>query len=81
MSNFDFPVKKENLRFILIGLAINVLGYLLMIGGGANNPNEFNETELFSTVRITIAPILIVAGFGVILFGIMRKPKSTTKED
>jgi hypothetical protein len=81
MSNFDFPVKKENLRFILIGLAINVLGYLLMIGGGANNPNEFNETELFSTVRITIAPILIVAGFVVILFGIMRKPKSTTKED
>lgn len=81
MSNFDFPVKKENLRFILIGLAINVLGYLLMIGGGANNPNEFNETELFSTVRITISPILIVAGFVVILFGIMRKPKSTTKED
>lgn len=81
MSNFDFPVKKENLRFILIGLAINVLGYLLMIGGGANNPNEFNETELFSTVRITIAPILIVAGFVVILLGIMRKPKSTTKED
>lgn len=78
MSKFDFPVKKENLRFILIGLAINVLGYLLMIGGGSDNPNEFNEGELFSTIRITVAPILIVAGFVVIILGVMRKPKSTT---
>lgn len=76
MSKFDFPVKKENLRFILIGLAINVLGYLLMIGGGSDNPNEFNEGELFSTIRITVAPILIVAGFVVIILGIMRKPKT-----
>lgn len=77
MSKFDFPVKKENLRFILIGLAINVLGYLLMIGGGSDNPNEFNEGELFSTIRITVAPILIVAGFVVIILGVLRKPKST----
>lgn len=76
MSKFDFPVKKENLRFILIGLAINVLGYLLMIGGGSDNPNVFNEEALFSSVRITLAPILIVAGFVVIILGIMRKPKA-----
>jgi uncharacterized membrane protein len=79
MSKFDFPVKKDNLRIILIGLAINVLGYLLMIGGGSDNPNEFNEAELFSTIRITVAPILIVAGFVVIILGIMRKPKPTAE--
>lgn len=79
MSKFDFPVKKNNLRIILIGLAINVLGYLLMIGGGSDNPNEFNEAELFSTIRITVAPILIVAGFVVIILGIMRKPKPTAE--
>ena len=64
---------------ILIGLAINVLGYLLMIGGGSDNPNEFNEAELFSTIRITVAPILIVAGFVVIILGIMRKPKPSAE--
>jgi uncharacterized membrane protein len=79
MSKFDFPVKKDNLRLILIGLAINVLGYLLMIGGGSDNPNEFNEAELFSTIRITVAPILIVAGFVVIILGIMRKPKPSAE--
>ena len=81
MSKFDFPVKKENLRFILIGLAINVIGYLLMIGGGSDNPNKFNEDELFSTVRITIAPILIIAGVVVIILGIMRKPKPTADSE
>lgn len=74
MNNFGFPVNKDNLKFILIGLAINILGYILMIGGGSDNPNDFNEKELFSTVRITVAPFLILAGFIVILYGIMKKP-------
>jgi uncharacterized membrane protein len=81
MSNFDFPVKKDNFRFILIGLAINVLGYLLMIGGGSNNPTTFNETDLFSSTRITLSPILIILGFAVIIYGIMKKPTSTKTEE
>jgi hypothetical protein len=59
----------------LIGLAINILGFLLMIGGAAQSPNEFNEAELFSSTRITLAPILIVAGYIVIMFAIMKKKK------
>jgi hypothetical protein len=81
MSNFDFPVKKDNLRFILIGLAVNILGYILMIGGGSDNPNEFKESELFSGTRITLSPILIVLGFAIIIYGIMRKPKSSKTEE
>ena len=52
-----------------------VLGYLLMIGGGAANPNDFDENEIFSTRRITIAPLTIITGFIIVLLGIMKKPK------
>lgn len=81
MSNFDFPVKKENVRIILIGLVVNILGYLLMIGGGSDDPAKFDANELFSTVRITVAPILIVLGFGIIIYGIMKKNKSSKSEE
>lgn len=81
MSNFEFPLKKANIRIILIGLAINVLGYILMVGGGSEDPNKFNADELFSDMRITVAPILIVAGFAIILYGIMKKSKPDTNKD
>lgn len=77
----NFGFKPENYRFLLIGLAINVLGFLLMIGGATEDPNEFHKDELFSTVRITIAPMLIVAGYIVILYSIMRKKKSPSSEE
>ena len=80
-NKFDFPIKKENLRIIFIGLAINIIGYILMIGGGADNPAEFLEKVLFSTVRITVAPILIVAGFVVMIYGIMKKAKDSNSQE
>lgn len=80
MDNFGFPVKKDNLRFILIGLAINIIGYLVMIGGGSDDPAKFDGDALFSTVRITVAPILILAGFAIIVYGIMKKPSGKTEE-
>ena len=46
-----------------------------MIGGGSEDPNKFDGEALFSTVRITIAPIFILVGYGVILFSIIKKPK------
>ncbi|MNJ83915.1 hypothetical protein D3C87_13460 [compost metagenome] len=80
-NKFDFPIRKENLRIIFIGLAINILGYILMIGGGSDNPNEFHEAELFSSVRITLSPILIVAGFIVMIYGIMKKAKKDNSQE
>lgn len=71
-----FSFSKENYRLLLIGLVINVLGFILMIGGGASHPGEWDGEALFSTTRITIAPMLIVAGYVVIMFAIMRKPKA-----
>jgi hypothetical protein len=69
----DFGFHPENFKFLYIGLAINVIGFLLMIGGGSENLNEFKEDELFSSTRITLAPILIVAGYIVIIYAIMKK--------
>lgn len=71
-----FSFSKENYRLLLIGLAINILGFILMIGGGTEDPTKWDGDALFSTTRITIAPILIVAGYVVIMFAIMRKPKA-----
>lgn len=70
-----YAFNDKNYKMLLIGLAINVLGFILMIGGGADDPNEFNADELFSHVRITIAPMLIVLGYAVIMIAIMKKPK------
>ena len=74
-----FAFGKENYTLLLVGLAINVLGFILMIGGGSKDPNHFDSAQLFSEMRITVAPILIVAGYIVMLYAIMKKPKSTSK--
>lgn len=75
-NNAPFSFQKSNYRLLLIGLVINVLGFLLMIGGGAKELDHFDANEIFSPIRITLAPFLIVAGYVVILISIMRKPKA-----
>jgi hypothetical protein len=69
-----FIFGRKNYQFLLIGLALIFGGYLLMIGGGTDNPHEFSY-DIFSFRRITLAPILIIAGFVVEFFAIMYKPK------
>lgn len=75
-NNNMFAFGKENYKFLLIGLVINVIGFMLMIGGGSEDPAKFNADELFSARRITIAPILIVLGYIVMIYAIMKKRKS-----
>ena len=70
-----FAFGKENYRILIIGVVIVVVGYLLMIGGGSDDPNQFNADEIFSTRRVTIAPVTILVGFMVVLAGIMKKSK------
>lgn len=70
-----FAFGKENYRILIIGVLIVVTGYLLMIGGGSDDPNVFNADEIFSTRRLTVAPITILTGFVVVLLGIMKKSK------
>ena len=75
-----FGFQKENYRLLLIGIVINVVGFILMIGGGTDNPNNFNADELFSPIRITVSPMLIIAGYIVILYAIMKKPTKSDDE-
>lgn len=70
----------QNYYIILAGVGVLVLGYLLMIGGGSESPNEFNP-EIFSARRITVAPITLLIGFGVVLYGIMKSPKQPTEQE
>jgi hypothetical protein len=51
-----------------------------MIGGGTDNPNNFNADELFSPIRITVSPMLIIAGYIVILYAIMKKPVKSDED-
>ncbi|MEN9700672.1 MAG: hypothetical protein RLZZ301_1870 [Bacteroidota bacterium] len=70
-----FGIDPANYKWLYIGLAINILGFLLMLGGGSEDPNVFKADELFSSVRITIAPMLIVLGYIVIFYAIMKRKK------
>lgn len=70
-----FALSKENYRFLAIGFAIIIIGFILMIGGRAEDPTVFNESEIFSFRRITLAPIVVLAGFIFEIWAIMRKPK------
>jgi len=67
---------KENYLWMGIGIAVIALGMLLMAGGKSINPAEFNQKEVYSTTRITIAPLLIVIGLGIEIVAIFKKPKS-----
>lgn len=73
-SRSGFAFGKENYRLLLIGLALIVLGFLLMIGGGSKDPKVFSM-DIFNFQRLTLAPLLILAGYVVEIFAIMKKPK------
>ena len=64
---------KKNYVFIIIGCLVVILGFILMSGGGSETPNVFQEEELFSFRRITLAPFMVMLGYGVVLYGIMKK--------
>lgn len=76
--NQGFAFTRKNYQFMIIGLVIILIGFLLMIGGGSDDPNVFNP-EIFSTRRITIAPIVVFIGFAFEVFAIMYKAKPSQK--
>lgn len=74
-GNHTFLFDKTKYMLMIGGLIIMILGLLLMTGGKSEDPNVFDADALYSTVRITIAPLLILAGLGLEIYAIMRKPK------
>lgn len=70
-----FAFGPQNYRLLLIGLVVIVIGFILMAGGKSDDPNVFNE-EMFSWRRITLAPLVVLAGFIIEGIAIMKKPKA-----
>ena len=74
-ENQIFALGKENYKLLLIGFAIIVVGFILMVGGKSDDPSVFNP-EIFSFRRITLAPMVVLFGFLFEIYAIMKKPKS-----
>jgi hypothetical protein len=72
------PLGRRNYVMMLIGLGVIIIGFVLMSGGGSDDPAEFS-TKMFSFRRITLAPILVIAGFVVEIFAIMCRPENHKK--
>ncbi len=70
----NFVFNRHNYRFMLIGLAFIALGFVLMVGGGSDDPNVFNP-DIYSWRRIRLAPALIFIGFGLEVYAILHHPK------
>ncbi|MBC7553304.1 MAG: DUF3098 domain-containing protein [Taibaiella sp.] len=73
----EFLFDRENYMWMLGGLALILIGFFLMAGGKSPNPHEFNYAEIYSFRRITLAPIVLLCGFAVEVYAIMKMPKNT----
>ena len=76
VSEEHFAVSKKNIVWILVGLLVVALGFILMIGGGTKDPNVFTGEAMFSFRRIVLAPILVFAGFVFEIWAIMHIKKT-----
>ena len=78
MKNIDqkpeFLFENVNYKFLLIGIGVIALGFILMSGGGSDDPKVFNEA-VFSFRRIRLAPTVVLIGFGITIYSIFKNPK------
>lgn len=77
-EKLNFALGRENYRLLGIGFVIIVIGFLLMLGGKTKDPNEFSD-KIFSFRRITLAPLVVLAGFIFEIWAIMKRPKNSDK--
>jgi membrane-bound ClpP family serine protease len=77
-DKLNLALGAENYKLMAIGFAIIVIGFLLMVGGKAESPEVFSE-DIFSFRRITLAPVVVLAGFIFEIWAIMKRPGDTDK--
>jgi hypothetical protein len=70
----EFLFEKVSYKILLVGIAVIALGFILMSGGGSDDPNVFNE-EIFNFRRIRLAPTTVLIGFGITVYAILKNPK------
>lgn len=73
-KKLEFALAKENYKLLLIGFAIIIIGFMLMMGGGSDDPTVFDK-DIFSFRRITLAPMVVLFGFVFEIYAIMKRPK------
>lgn len=73
-KNTGFALGRENYKLMAIGFAIIIVGFILMAGGRSDDPKVFSDT-IFSFRRITLAPMIVLAGFIFEIYAIMKRPK------
>ncbi|QTN37918.1 DUF3098 domain-containing protein [Cryomorphaceae bacterium] len=78
--NKDFIFEKRNYQLMIVGLVVMAIGYLLMVGGGSEDPEVFNP-EIFSARRIVVSPTVIIIGFAIEIYAIMWRPKSKSTSE
>jgi len=80
-GNQVFLFDKSNYMWMIGGVVLILIGFVLMSGGKSPDPHQFNYKEIYSPMRITVAPLLILIGFAIEVYAIMKKPVSTTTAD
>lgn len=72
----EFLFDTINYKILLIGIGVIALGFILMVGGGSEDPNVFNE-DIFNFRRIRLAPTTVLIGFGITIYAILKNPKKS----
>ena len=72
----EFLFNKRNYRFLLLSIALIAIGFIIMAGGGSEDPNVFNP-EIFNFRRIRLAPTIVLMGFGLAIYTILMPPKKS----
>ena len=78
-NKIEFIFGKKNYKWLFIGLAFIAIGFILMSGGGSDDPNVFDES-IFSWRRIRLAPTLVLIGFGIQVYAILLNPNKDSKK-
>lgn len=79
-TDFDFALGKENYRLLAIGFIIIIVGFILMAGSGSDDPNVF-DPSIYGFRQITLAPIIVLAGFIFEIYAIMKKPNDKEEKN
>jgi hypothetical protein len=75
-GNQVFLFDKNNYTWMIAGVALILIALFMMAGGKSEDPHKFNYNEVYSFTRITLAPIVMMIGFGIEIYAIMKKPAS-----
>ena len=75
----DFLFDRTKYTLLIVGLVVTALGFILMIGGGSDDPNQFSY-DLFNFRRLTLAPFLVLLGYGIQIYSILKRKKQSGKQ-